>query len=275
MNINMNIKDKEFRILTEYIYKNYGINLFQKKNLVEGRLSNIIIEKGFNNFTDYIDFVLSDKTGMEATVLVNKLTTNYTFFMREASHFEYFKDKVLPYLVSSLKERDMRVWSAGCSSGEEPYTLAMLLQEFFGTQKPLWDTKILATDISVKVLEEGERGIYSANALKHIPPLWKMQYFNKIGNENYKISSKIQNEVIFRVFNLMDEVYPFRRKFHTIFCRNVMIYFDYKTKINLVRKLYEHTEPGGYLFIGHSEFIPRETTDYKYIMPSIYRKGMI
>ena len=268
----LSINPEEFKILTSYIYQNYGINLKQKKNLIEGRLTNVIIEKGFNNFGDYIRTVTADKSGQEATLLINKLTTNHTFFMREASHFQYFSDKVLPQLVQQTSERDLRIWSAGCSSGEEPYTLAMFLQEYFGEQKSKWNTQVLATDISVRAIEEGERGVYAKEALEHLPALWKLQYFEKLQAEKYQITDKLRAEVVFRIFNLMDQVFPFKRKFHCIFCRNVMIYFDQETKIELVRKFYQHTEPGGYLFIGHSETIPKQATDYKYVMPAVYRK---
>jgi chemotaxis protein methyltransferase CheR len=269
----INIKEKEFKILTEYIHSKYGINLFHKKHLIEGRLGNIIVEKGFTTFEDYINFVMAEPTGKEVTVLINKLTTNHTFFMRESDHFTYFRDTVLPYLAGSVKDRDLRIWSAGCSSGEEPYTLAMIINEFFSEQKPLWDTKVLATDISLRVLEHAQNGVYSKEAMSNIPPMWKLQYLNKLDDETCQVTDKIRNEVLFRIFNLMEENFPFKRKFHTIFCRNVMIYFDQKTKIDLVNKFFEYTEPGGYLFIGHSESIPRDETEYKYIMPAVYRKS--
>jgi len=266
------IRESEFKELVQYIKSNYGINLASKKNLIEGRLSNIIIEKGFNNFGQYLEHVFSDRTGNEATVLVNKLTTNHTFFMREWNHFEYYREHVLPYLTSRVKEKDLRIWSAGCSSGEEPYTLAMINQDFFGEQGSLWNTKILATDISVKALEGAEKGIYPAESMNNMPALWKLRYFDKTCDNNYKVSDSIKNEVVFRIFNLMDDNFPFKRKFHVIFCRNVMIYFDHNTKMELVNKFYEHTQEGGYLFIGHSESISRETTGYRYIMPSVYQK---
>lgn len=268
----LSIKDCELKKLVGYIKFNYGINLERKRNLIEGRLSNIIIRKGFNNFEKYMEYVFSDRTGKEMTLLINNLTTNHTFFMREWSHFEYYSKQVLPYIKSSVKDKDLRVWSAGCSSGEEPYTLAMLNQDYFGEQKELWDTKILATDISVKALEKAEKGMYPAEALDNMPPVWRLSYFDKIDKNNYRITEKIKKEVIFRIFNLMDNVFPFKRKFHVIFCRNVMIYFDYETKMELVKKFYEYTEPGGYLFIGHSESISREDTGYRYIIPAVYRK---
>ncbi|AKN31866.1 chemotaxis protein CheR [Clostridium carboxidivorans P7] len=269
----IHIKQDEFKELTDYLKSNYGINLTKKKILIEGRLNNILIEKGFKNFRDYLNFLFNDMSKNELTLLINKLTTNHTFFMREAAHFQYFKNEVLPYLESKVKDRDLRIWSAGCSSGEEPYTLAMILQDYFQGNKAAWDKKVLATDISVNVIHTGERGIYSKESIENIPASWKLNYFNKIDNDNYQVSDKLRKEVIFRIFNLMDEVFPFKKKFHVIFCRNVMIYFDAKTKMELVNKFYKMTEPGGYIFIGHSESISRDETDYRYIMPGVYRKG--
>ena len=186
----INIKENEFIELTKYLKNNYGINLSHKKNLIEGRLNNVLIEKGFNNFKEYLNYVYSDITKNEITTLINKLTTNHTFFMREQEHFKYFKNQVLPYLSTTVKEKDLRIWSAGCSSGEEPYTLAMIIQDYFAEEKSLWDKKILATDISVNVLEKAEKGIYSVEVLEEIPANWKTNYFNKIDKEKYKIDSK-------------------------------------------------------------------------------------
>lgn len=269
----ISIKDNEFSKLTDYLKQNYGINLTKKKVLIEGRLNNLLVEKGFTSFGDYFNNVLNDTSKNELTLLINKLTTNHTFFLREASHFDYFQNKVLPYLEATSKNRDLRIWSAGCSSGEEPYTLAMILDSFFQNEKKLWDKKVLATDISVNVLQIAEKGIYSEEAIKALPLEWKLNYLRKIDKENYQISDNLRKEVIFRIFNLMDEVFPFKKKFQVIFCRNVMIYFDAPTKARLINKFYSMTEPGGYLFIGHSESINREETSYNYVMPGVYRKG--
>ncbi len=268
----LTLKDNDFRQLVTYIQKNYGINLSRKKNLIEGRLSNLLIEKGFTDFSEYVKCVFEDTTKAEVTNLINKITTNHTFFMREVAHFEYFKNKVLPYLRSTVKENDLRIWSAGCSSGEEPYTLAMIMADFCQSEGMCWDKKLLATDISIKVLEMAEKGIYSAEVLEEIPKYWKINYFKKSNAENYQIIEELRRDVIFRVFNLMDEVFPFKKKFQVIFCRNVMIYFDYETKMRLIDKFYEITEPGGYLFIGHSESIGKYETRYQCIGPAIYRK---
>ncbi|WP_026882775.1 CheR family methyltransferase [Clostridium akagii] len=269
----INIKISEFKELTAYMKKNYGINLTEKKVLIEGRLSNMIMEKGFSNFSDYLKFVFKDTSGNEISILINKLTTNHTYFMREADHFKYFRDTVVPYLEENSKNKDLRIWSAGCSSGEEPYTLAMIIKDYFGNQKDMWNTKILATDISKKVLDEAKNGVYSGEAVNTIPKYWLLNYFNKIDGENYEICEEIRNEIIYRDFNLMTEIFPFKKKFHVIFCRNVMIYFEPKTKVELINKFYDITEPGGYLFIGHSESIDKNETKYDYIMPAVYRKG--
>lgn len=269
----LTITDAEFRRLADYIKKNYGIYLKDsKKALVAGRLNNLLVNKNFDNFTDYIDYLLADKTGTAITELINKITTNHTFFMREADHFYYFRDQVLPYWVRNIPDKDLRTWCAACSTGEEAYTLAMIIDQFFGPSMKEWDTKILATDISRQVLETAQRGIYSGERIAPLPAAWKANYFRRIDADNYIISDKIRNNVIFRRLNLVVPVIPFKRKLHVIFCRNVMIYFDNKTKEELVSKFYEHLEYGGYLFIGHSETIDRETTKFQYIKPAVYRK---
>ncbi|MDF2634058.1 MAG: chemotaxis protein CheR [Pelosinus sp.] len=266
------ITPQEFKKLTEYMYVNYGINLSRKKNLIEGRLSSILVEKGFTNFTDYLKYIFADKTKTEITILISKLTTNHTFFLREIEHFEFFRNKVLPHLKATVRQKDIRIWSAGCSTGEEPYTMAMIMADYFGSERSAWDTKILATDISVRALAAAEEGVFSAELLNGIPKYWRNMYFRKINEGYYQITKELKQEIIFRIFNLMDDLFPFKRKFHVIFCRNVMIYFDHVTKMRLIQKFYEFTEPGGYLFIGHSESISRHETQYQYIMPAVYRK---
>lgn len=267
------ITDNEFRRLADYIRMNYGISLKkEKQTLVMGRLANVLSNKGFKSFSDYYDYIVSDRTGQAVITLVDRITTNHTFFMREPDHFYFFKDKVLPYLSGTVREKDLRIWCAACSSGEESYTLAMILDEYFGNEKKNWDTKVLATDISDKVLTIARNGVYNNERIAPLPANWRLGYFNKLDNENSVVSEKIKNEVIYRKLNLMDERFPFKRRFHTIFIRNVMIYFDNETKQKLADKLYDQMEPGGYLFIGHSESLNRETTRFKYIMPAVYRK---
>jgi len=267
------ITESEFRQIADYIKANYGIHLkAEKMALVTGRLHNILTQLGFKSFSEYFDYVINDKTGEAAVTLINKITTNHTFFMREPDHFNYFKDKVLPYLRQEVSNRDLRIWSAGCSTGEEPYTLAMIIDEFFGPEKENWDTKILATDISLKALDKAKKGVYSNKEIAPIPALWKTSYFTKLDAETSAVVDRIKDEVIFRRFNLMNQTFHFKKKFHVIFCRNVMIYFDNETKNELVGRFYDATEKGGYLFIGHAESLSREQTKYKFIMPAVYRK---
>ena len=269
----LTITDKEFRKLADFIKYNYGIYLKdEKRSLLTGRLNNLLIQKKFGSFSEYIDYIVYDSTGEATIELIDKITTNHTYFMREADHFYYFRDKVLPYLVNVVRDKDLRIWSAGCSTGEEPYTLAMIMNDFFGQKKMMWDTKLLATDISDKVLKTAKNGIYTKNAIDSLPALWRLNHFKIIDKENYVLSDNIKNEVIFRKFNLIDDYFPFKRDFHVIFCRNVMIYFDEDTKYKLLDQFYNKMENGSFLFIGHSESINRDMSKFKYIMPAVYRK---
>lgn len=267
------ITEKEFFKLVNYIKINFGIELKHKKMLVVSRLQNYLSENNFESFTEYINYLLADNTGNVSTQLINRLTTNHTFFMREPQHFKFFYEKVLPELkTAEYTEKDLRIWCAGCSSGQEPYTLAMIIKEFFGMDKARWESTILATDISTNVLDKAKKGIYKNEEISSLPDKWRKNFFRPLGNQSSELTEDIRKEVIFKRFNLMNTVFPFRSKFHVIFCRNVMIYFDSETKLELVKKLYEYTEEGGYLFIGHSEALNREETQYKYILPSVYKK---
>lgn len=268
-----NITLKEFKLLAEYIETHYGIHLRQEKqSLLAGRLQNVLAQMGFHSFMEYYNYLITDKSGDAGIILVNKISTNHTYFMRETNHFYYFRDKVLPFLINTVKDKDLRIWCAASSTGEEAYTLAMLVDEFFGKEKMWWDAKILATDISSTVLDTAQKGIYSIEQIEPLPIQWKNQYFTKYEENKVVITDKIKKEVLFRKFNLMDNVFPFKKKFHVIFCRNVMIYFDNKTKEVLINKLYDMLIYGGYLFIGHSESINREISKFKYICPAVYRK---
>ncbi|MDR3121870.1 MAG: protein-glutamate O-methyltransferase CheR [Clostridiales bacterium] len=268
----ISITEQEFWKIVNLLKDQYGINLSQKKNLIVGRLQNYLHRSNFESFSEFYDYVVDDKSGEAITLLINKLTTNYTYFLRETEHFDFFKSTVLPHISATETGKDMRIWSAGCSSGEEPYTIAMYVDDFFGRGKNGWDSKILATDISERVLSLAAEGKYLTESLEPLPPAWRENYFKRVDDENSQVVERLRREIIYRKFNLMENVFPFRKKFHIIWCRNVMIYFDAATKNRLVDKFYEHTEPGGYLFIGHSESIARNETRYQYVQPAIYRK---
>ena len=225
------ITDEEFLRISTFMKDRYGIDLSQKKVIVNGRLENYIRANGWKNFHQYMDEVENDKSGTQEKMLVNFLTTNHTYFMREFEHFEYFKNVVLPWLrKKEASGRDLRIWCGAASTGEEPYTIAMVLADFFGLEKNQWDTKVLATDISTKVLKQASTGVYSGEQLKNLPENWKRHFFKSIsGSGQFQVTDDLKKEVLFRQFNLMDP-FPFKKKMHTIFLRNVMIYFDEKTK---------------------------------------------
>lgn len=268
----LSLSDNDFWRLVNFVKTNYGIDLSKKKHLITSRLSNSLDAMGHKTFTSYIDYILQTKKQSDIELMLNKLTTNYTYFLRETEHFDYFKKTVLPYLRETKKDRVLSIWSAGCSSGEEPYTISMILYDFFGPEVSRWDTRVLATDISQNVLSRAYSATYPEDALKDVPPEWKRLYFNKTAGADFVVAPNIKKNVIFRTFNLMDPI-KFKMKFDIIFCRNVMIYFDQNTKDALVNRFYNATNNGGYLFIGHSETLNRDVTKYKYIMPAVYRKS--
>lgn len=268
----LTLSDGDFNRLYTYIQQHYGINLSHKRQLITSRLTNMLQQKGFHSFTEYVDEIISGKDPEMVSVMLNKLTTNYTYFMREKEHFDFLQKHILPELANKHSmDRSIAIWSAGCSSGEEPYNISMYLKEYFSALPGSWDTRILATDISQRVLDSAMDPRYSRESIKELPPSWQERYFVPVGDKTYTVSEALRKNVIFRSFNLMDPIH-FRKKFDLIFCRNVMIYFDRPTKAALVRRFYDATAPGGYLFIGHSESLDKESCPFSYIEPAIYRK---
>ena len=270
------LTDQEFRLIRDLVYKRFGINLTeQKRSLIVGRLQKILSNEGFSTFREYYDHVIGDHSGQALLVLVNRISTNYTYFNREKVHFDFFVNQALPAVVAELQRRnshDLRIWSAGCSSGEEPYMLAMLLLEFFGKEYALWNGGVLATDISEQVLARADGGIYSREHIGKLPQDLVRKYFRPKENDCWQVIDRLRKEVVFRRFNLMSQCFPFRKPFQIVFCRNVMIYFDQQTRNDLVRRFHAFMEPGGYFFIGHSETLGREQTLFKYVMPAVYQR---
>lgn len=265
------ITDQEFTTLANYVKDNYGIDLTKKRILIESRLTPDLRRHGFTNFQQYIDMLFKEKSETEIVNLLNKLTTNLSYFMRENEHFNYLFSQVLPYLERTRTNRELRIWSAGCSTGQEAYNIQMVIDEYFGARKAHWDTTMLATDISMRVLNKGQKGIYTADELKDLPANWKSKYTVALPDGTFQIIEALRKQVIFRPGNLM-EPFNFKKPFDLIFCRNVMIYFDEQTKAELVNKFYNWTAPDGYLFIGHSENINNLRTRYTYIQPAIYQR---
>jgi chemotaxis protein methyltransferase CheR len=272
----MSITDKEFDRIRAMVYDRFGINLTdQKRSLVVGRLQKVLKQKGFISFTQFIDYCEKDTTGHAMDTLVNRISTNHTFFFREKEHFTYLTETALPNVTASLGgERDLRVWCAACSSGEEAYALEMLIMEYLGMEYSRWDAGILATDISARVLDIAREGIYPSERVQEVPPAMKNKYFSKVDKENYQVKDRVRQEVTFRRFNLMNKQFPFRKPFHIIFCRNVMIYFDMQTRDALAQRFYDCMVPGGYLFIGHSETLRRDRCPFQYVQPAVYRRPL-
>ncbi len=273
----MDITATEFAQLRDLIHQRFGINLTeQKRSLLVGRLQKLMRNRNLATFTDYYEYLKTDKTEGALGELVDLISTNHTYFNREKEHFEYFSQVALPAVITSLKQqnrKDLRIWCAGCSTGEEPYTLLMLMMEYLGSEYSSWDAGILATDISDRALTIARRGAYSTDRVQQLPdPLWK-KYFVKSGSDEMMVNDKLKREATFRRFNLMNTTFPFKKPFQMIFCRNVMIYFDQPTRDALVSRYHKFTEPGGYLFIGHSETLGRNQTLYKYLKPALYQKG--
>lgn len=264
------ISDADFQRMVQFIHKEYGIDLSKKRQLISSRLSNALKERGYTDFHSFVEHLFHSKDPTELELVLNKLTTNYTFFLREKEHFSFFEQTVLPELERKhQRDRVLSIWSAGCSSGEEPYTLSIYLKEYFGPNARHWDTRVLATDISQQALSKAQAGRYQIPA--DMPDAWLRKYFKKDGaTGQYEVSQELRSNVIFRTFNLMEPI-RFRLKFDVIFCRNVMIYFDQPTRDALVRRFWEAMNPGGYLFISHSESLG-QTPLFQLTAPSIYRK---
>jgi chemotaxis protein methyltransferase CheR len=273
------LSNEEFELFRRLIYDSCGINLtLSKKELVKARLTKRLTKAGIDSFTDYYNFVTkTDKTGKELVHLIDSISTNKTDFFREKKHFDLLNASLLPSLISSKAKagtKKLRIWCAASSSGEEPYTLAMTV---FNHLKPNngWDVKILATDISTKILQKAINGIYRKELLKDIPPGTVSAHFSRVLYENtncYKARDHLKDIITFRKFNLMTPEFPFNNPFDFIFCRNVMIYFDPETQNRLVSKFYDCLPKDGYLFIGHSESLSRSNTSFKYIQPAVYQK---
>lgn len=264
----LTLSDADFNRIAELIYNRFGIYLSDKKKaLVSGRLQKLVKGQGFEGFSEYFDRLEKDGSATDLLHLIDRISTNHSFFFREAEHFAFLTNEVLP----QLENEDIRIWSAGGAAGQEAYTLAMVLLEHVKKTPSENLPSILATDISITALEQAASGIYPKNSIVGVPPQFK-KYFLPIDEERVQVDSRLRKMITFKRLNLKQEIFPFKGKFHIIFCRNVMIYFDKPTKHDLVARLSRYTHEGGYLFIGHSETLGRQIADYSYIKPTVYRK---
>jgi chemotaxis protein methyltransferase CheR len=266
------ITDEEFERFRSLVYEESGISLSDgKKSLLVARLSKRLRALGLANFRDYYQKVSEAPDGDEFTQMLDCISTNKTDFFREPQHFEFLRDRILPTL-DSLKR--IRIWSSACSSGEEPYTIAMTVRD--GVATPLqWDAKILASDLSTRVLAHAASGVYEEERVRELPPETIRRHFLKgRGGQAgmIKVKPHLSDMVRFRRINLMDEHYPIKAPLDVIFCRNVMIYFDRPTQQRLVNKFHRYLNPGGHLFIGHSESLQWVEHPFLAVAPTIYQK---
>lgn len=270
------INEREFRQISDLVYSKFGINLTDKKKaLVRGRLNKLIKSLKYESFNDYYRAVMDDTSGKSLLDMVDKISTNHSYFFRESDHFEYLKNIALPEIDSLLSRQpgeELRVWCAGCAGGEEAYTLAMVLLEYYGPNLFKGKPIILGTDISLTALELANLGMYTEEKVKTVPAPYRKKYLKELGDGRVEIKAELKHLILFKRLNFMREVYPFKGRFHAVFCRNVMIYFDHETKLKLVNRFHQYMHPGAYLFIGHSESLGRSSELFKYVQPALYRK---
>ena len=269
----MKLTDREFVQLSDFIKKNYGIYLKEeKKSLIETRLSDMLTKKDIPSFSQLYTMLLQDSSGELKKELATRITTNYTYFMREEDTFSFFSQNVLPWIEKVCIDISLRARSAGCSTGEEPYNLAMIIADYFINKDKTWDKQILASDISERVLLSAKQGIYSAEKIECLPQHWKSRYLEKYDEDRYIFKDVIRKEVMFKKINLIEPFFPYKKKFHAILCRNVMIYFDEDTRNDIVSKFCDSLENGGFLLIGKTESVDRNLHNLEYVRPGIYRK---
>lgn len=248
-----------------------GIHLEScKKEMVYSRVSRILRQHNLKSFDEFCEMLNSDNESYN-NEFINAITTNLTFFFREKHHFEFLKSKVIPDLIiKNAKSKRIRIWSAGCSTGEEPYSIAFVFHELL-SQDRSWDVKILATDIDSDVLNRARKGIYSELSAEKIPTLDVDRYFIK-SDSQLAVKSDYKNLVYFKKLNLFDDEWPMSKPFDVIFCRNVMIYFVREMQLKLINRYYQNLDQNGILILGHSESVPGSFKNLKFLGNTIYRK---
>lgn len=260
--MNISLADPTFKYLRDYIYERSGIYISDtKKYLIETRLARILQENRFNNFEDYLQFMRFRSNGKDINRLLDAVTTNETYFFREMEQFNVLISGIVPYLLEQKKDlKNVKIWSAACSTGEEPYTISMMLVEKLKRQEYF---EIYASDISEKALSSAKEAVYSSYSVRNTPESYLMKYFSNSG-QSYALDSSVKKHVRFMNVNLIDEnkTRAFRGM-DVIFCRNVLIYFDVKAKQKAVSNLYNSLNPGGYLFVGTSESLHNVTRAFR------------
>ena len=272
------VSDHEFALFQKLIYSKAGIHLAPaKKTLLEARLTRRLRELGLDSFAAYYQKVLAVDDSEELIILLNRIATNETHFFREPKQFEFLGNHIIPAWQSqghgATGTRSIRVWSAACSTGEEPYSIAMMLWECFAPGSG-WDFQILATDLSTRVLAAAGAAVWPIAKASEIPDEYLKKYMLKgIGEQNGKMKAgaELRSTIRFERLNLNEEHYPIDGNFDLIFCRNVLIYFDAQSRAGAITRLIDHLAPSGYLFVGHAESLHSVTDRVRFVLPTIYR----
>lgn len=261
-----------FRKFSDLIYRQFGIYYNEtKKEILQTKLNKLMSKHNIGSYEECYGNLSMIGDKILFSDFANEITVNYTSFFREPVHFDFVRQnaaRLLEDKVKSFTDRELRIWSAACSTGEEPYTLAMVLREALPAGSGI---RLLATDINKKVLSIAQQGLYSYDIENEIDKYFLDKYFHKT-QEGYLISEDIRNMVSFRHFNLIDD-FPFRNTFDMVFCRNVMIYFDAAVRQELVEKIQGILHPGGLLFIGHSESLAGHIHRFRCVQPAVYAKN--
>lgn len=263
---------KIFEKFREIVYAKSGISLNDSKvALVTARVGKRMRVLGIDNHRDYLERVVKDQSGEEVVHLLDAISTNVTHFFREANHFTFLEEVYKEWVNAG--QRRFRIWSAACSTGEEPYSLLMTLLS--AVEHRNIDLKLLATDISTRVLSASIAGEYAKDKVKNVPQSLLTKFFDTRvvdGEKKYVAKGVMKNHVVFRRLNLNEPPFPMRGPLDVIFCRNVMIYFDNSVRTQLLNEMYRLLKPGGYLMVGHAESLTGIVSDFKPVKPSIYVK---
>lgn len=265
----MKTTDKEFFRVVNYIRINFGVNLIHKRALIEKRLMDVLSDNNFKSFDELMNSVEKDKSNKFIDILIGALVTNHTYFMREAIHFKLLEEVVFPKLLNNNSE--IRIWSAAASSGQEAYSIEMLLKDFLEDEKKTCSIEVVGTDISDAMLQIALAGEYTKEQVDSVSDSWKNKFFTKKINGDYKVNNCIKEDVTFKKLNLMSP-FEFEKKFHIIFLRNVLSYFDSGIVNQVVEKVVNNLEVGGYLFIGSTESIDIKSDKLAHLQPSLYRR---
>jgi chemotaxis protein methyltransferase CheR len=261
--------DVEFFRIVNYIRINFGINLINKRTFIEKRLEPILTQYNFKSFEELMITVENDKSNEFNNKLIGALVTNHTYFMREELHFELLKQVIFPKLFKM--DDTIRIWSAAASSGQEAYSIEMIFRDLQDEMQKRCNIEVLGTDISIEMLQIAVNGEYTKEEMEMVSDEWKRKYFTKKINEDYRINDVIKKDVVFKKLNLMSPL-EFEKKFHIIFLRNILSYFNQQTVNEVVEKVANNLMIGGYLFIGTTETINICSDKLLFIQPSVYRR---